>query len=224
MLRPNFIPRTLLGVGGARLFNIPGVVYPKEMLITKAGFNHKDGKPYTDPPLHWGITTNEAARLLGSTPSAARSWLHRHKIPFRIVCEEGQVMRLFWRKQSVLKHANMRLPVLSQRSEELVDSAETLRILGVGRSTLYRYEQRGQLNVVKVRISTSRGMRTCSFYKRAEVEHLADYITILRSKEADISCFRHRHRPTHVIPSMSHPTHSEFPVSKRKPRRNKKCK
>ena len=75
MVKPNFIPRNLRGVGGIRLFDLPGVFYPREVLVTKAGLDHKSGLPYKEPPIHWGITTGQAADILGLSASATRSLL-----------------------------------------------------------------------------------------------------------------------------------------------------
>ena len=225
MVKPHFIPRTLKGVGGIRLFDIPGVVYPKEMLITKVGLNHKNGRPYKEAPVSWGIPTSEAAAILHCTPSAARTWLHRRKVPFRIVGEEGQSLRLFWRKERVQALAEERLPVLEQRSVEMIDSVEAQRILGVGRSTLYRYERRGQLSVTKVRKPSPRGLRTCSYYHRTEVERLAQYLHSMRAKEAEMRSFRQVNRPSNrSAPSEPEITYAASSSTPRRARLNKKCK
>ena len=195
MVKPHFIPRSLRGVGGVRLFDIPGVVYPREMLVTKAGLDHKSGKPYTKSQKAWGVTTSEAADLLHCSTSAARNWLHRRKVPYRIVGEEGQSLRLFWRRERVIELAQQRWPVLRKRNSSLITSKEAQRILGIGRSSLYRYEQRGQLSVTKMRHTTAHGMRRCSYFKRAEVERLAKYLSSARVKEAEMRSFRRSNRP-----------------------------
>lgn len=209
MVRPNFIPRTLRGVGGVRLFDIPGVVYPKEMLVTKAGLNQKDGKPYREAP-GWGITSREAANILGCTPASARSWLHRRKVPFRIVGEKGQTLRLFWRKEKVLALAAKRLPVVKKCPSTLITSVEALKILRVGRSSLHRYQEKGQLQVMKVRKPSSKGLRKCSYFDRNEVEKLAGYLSALREKEAELDLLRRARRPYSLhrqVPDGSKPAH-----------------
>ena len=221
MVKPHFIPRTLRGVGGVRLFDIPGVVYPKEMLITKVGLNHKSGRPYKEAPVGWGIPTSEAARILHCTPSSARTWLHRRKVPFRIVGEAGQALRLFWSRSRVLALAETRLPVLQSRPESLINSTEAQRLLGVGRSTLYRYELRGRLSVIKMRQPSPRGLRPCSYYKRAEVKRLAQYMSSVRAKEEEIRTFRRTNRPAAAATRSSLSTASP---PKRKARLNKNCK
>lgn len=221
MVRPHFIPRTLRGVGGVRLFDIPGVVYPKEMLVTKTGLNQKSGRPYREAPRNWGIPTSEAARILGCSPSAARAWLHRRKVSFRIVGEEGQALRLYWHKARVEALAKKRLPVLRKKTDELVTSAEALRMLGVGRSTLYRYELRGLLSVTKVRKPSPRGLRTCSYYKRSELERMAKYLSSLREKEKEMQSFRKTHLPLRSDPQ---PPHQENITPSHNSPLNKKCK
>ena len=176
------------------------------MLITKVGLNQKSGKPYTEAPISWGITTNAAARILGCSASAARSALHRHKVPFRIVREEGQSLRLFWHKGRVQKLAERRLPVLSKKQDNLLDSTEAMRILGVVRSTLYRYERSGLLSVTKVRKPSSRGLRSCSYYRRADVIQLAEYLSHLRAKELEMRSFRQQYTPSHISPPPAAPT------------------
>lgn len=193
MVRPNFIPRTLRGVGGVRLFDIPGVIYPKDILVTKAGLNRKNGLPYTEPP-PWGITSREAASILGCTPSSARTWLHRRKVPYRIVSEKGQTIRLFWRKERVVALAEQRLPVVKKCPTSLITSREALCILHVGRSSLHRYQERGQLRVVKVRYPSAKGLRKCSYFNRSDVERLAKYLEAMREKEEELRLLRRHER------------------------------
>lgn len=194
MVRPNFIPRTLRGVGGIRLFDLPGVVYPKEMLVVKPGFNRKDGRPYPYVP-GWGLTSREAAALLGSTPSATRTWLHRRKVPYRIVGVEGQSLRMYWRKDRVLALARERNPIARQCPDTLILTDEARSILNVGRSTLMRYEQKGRLRVVRMRAPSNKGLRLHSFYERAEVEQLAKHLATTRAKESELNLLRRKHCP-----------------------------
>lgn len=195
MVKPNFIPRTLRGVGGVRLFNIPGVIYPKEVLVTKEGFDRKSGRPYKLVP-GWGLTSREAATMLGSTPPAARAWLHRRKVPFRIVSEAGKVMRLYWRKDRVEALAGSRNPVLRQRPDSYITTLEARRILCVGRSSLHRYQKNGKLTVTKVRIPSNKGLRLCSYFDRSEVEKLASMLNRVRLKEEELRRLRDSSSPS----------------------------
>ena len=214
MVRPNILPRTLRGVGGVRLFDIPGVVYPKEMLVTKTGLDRRNGQPYRESQ-GWGFSSREAAAMLGCTPASARTWLHRRKVPYRIVGREGQAQRLFWRKDKVQALADNRLPIVQSFPSTYISSDEALRILQVGRSTLQRLQERGQLKVIKVRCPSAKGLRKCSYYHRDEVERLAEYLNIMRRKEEEIK--RIRCKCYHTQPPLA-------PISSSLlPRRRKKC-
>ncbi len=186
MVRPNFIPRTLIGVGGVRLFNIPGVIYPEEMLKRHAGVKKKDGKPFHSVP-SWGITTKEAARILGCSPSAARVTLHKNKVHYRIVSSE-QSRRLYWRKSQVEKIRNDRLPEMREENHKLVNSQEAVKILGVARSSLQRYVQRGKLRAINVRyvIPNGGGARHRTYYERAAVLKLAYRLEAMRRHAAEL--------------------------------------
>ncbi len=181
MVKPNFIPRTLRGVGGVKLFDLPGVIYPQEVLRVKPGMNRKNGKPYTEPP-PWGISTREASVILGCTPAAARLSLHKHHVTYRLVSQPGHPMSLYWKKDQVLKLAQSRLPLIRQQPPKLITSAEALHILGVGRSSLHRYAMRGRLHVTQVRFMSSRGARRRTYFQRAEVVRLAHHLRALRKQ------------------------------------------
>lgn len=217
MVRPNFIPRNRRGVGGIRLFDIPGVIYPKEVLVPKPGLNHKDGRPYREVPC-WGITSREAATMLGCSPAAARTWLHRRKVPYRIVGEEGQTLRIFWRKERVMSLAETRLPIVHECPEPLISAVEAMRILHVGRSTLHRYQERGLLKVAKVRHPSDKGVRKCNYFVRKEVEQYAKHLEAVREKEAELD---HIRTDTRAHSPSATRTRAASTTSQRKPRKKK---
>lgn len=204
MIKPNIIPRTLRGIGGIRLFDLPGVIYPKEVLVAKPGFNRKDGRPYKYTP-GWGLTTRESAKLLGTTPSAARSWLHRRNVPYRIVGETGGILRLYWQKARVQTLANARLPIAPIKfPKNLISAEETRRRLQVARSTLARYEKNGRLRVVRMRARTSKGLRSRTFYHLTEVEHLADYLKASRQLEQKLLLLFNKKTLNPTSPARKH--------------------
>lgn len=186
MVRPNFIPRTLIGVGGVRLFDLPGVVYPKEMLRPARGMNRGSGKPYDKIP-DWGISTAEAADMLRSSRSSARAVLHRHKVGFRLVAPDGGPPRLYWRRSQVEALAARRVPMVKQCPKRMVDSATARTMLNVGRSTLYRYVQKKLLHEKQVRLVTPKGTRLKAYYLRAEVAKLAARMRAIRARERELS-------------------------------------
>lgn len=186
MVKPNYIPRTLVGVGGVRLFNIPGVVYPKEMLRPARGMDRGSGKPYDKVP-RWGIDTATAAGLLHSSRSSARAVLHRHKVGYRLVAVSGGPPRLYWRRSQVEALAARRGPLVKQCPARMVDSVTARAMLGVGRSTLYRYVHRRLLHEKQVRLVTARGTRVKAYYLRSEVAKLAARMRAIRARQLELT-------------------------------------
>lgn len=186
MVKPNYIPRTLVGVGGVRLFDMPGVVYPKEVLRVKRGMNRESGKPYTKIP-SWGIDTATAADMLHSSASSARAVLHRHHVGYRKVAVQGGAPRLYWRRSQVEAIAARRGPLVKQCPARMVDSETARKMLGIGRSTLYRYVRRKLLREKQVRLVTQRGTRVKAYYLRAEVAKLAARMRAIRAREKELT-------------------------------------
>lgn len=180
MVKPNFIPRTLIGVGGVRLFDIPGVIYPEEMLKVQRGVKKKDGKPFRSAP-KWGISTKEAAVMLGCSPSAARLCLHKHKVLYRVVSDEFS-RRIYWHRPQVEKIANARLPEMRGENRKLITSQEAVKLLGVSRSSLQRYIQRGKLKAINVRyvVPGGGGSRRRTYVERASVLKLSYKLAAMR--------------------------------------------
>lgn len=187
MIKPNFIPRTLKGVGGVRLFDIPGVIYPTEILRTRVGMDRKNGKPYDTVP-SWGISTREASELLKCSLSATRACLYKNKVTYRLVAEPGNVPRLYWKKSQVEQVALNRLPVVKESStdEKLVSSQEALKILQVGRSSLYRYAKAGRIHEIQVRQRSEKGLRRKSYFLKAEINRLAAHLNAVRIRNEEL--------------------------------------
>ncbi len=168
MVQPNFIPRTLKGVGGVRLIDFPGVVYPPEMLRVREGRDQSSGQPFTERPA-WGISSKEAANMLHCSESAARIALHKKHVRCRQVREPGASLCLYWDRRQVEKIASSRLPIQERAPGKMVDSQTAASMLEVGRSSLYRYSKKKWLHPVRVRLQTPAGLRIHVYYKRDEV-------------------------------------------------------
>ncbi len=168
MVQPNFIPRTLKGVGGVRLIDFPGVVYPPEMLRTREGRDRSNGEPYTERPA-WGISSREAAAVLHCSESAARIALHKKRVRCRLVKEPGTPGCLYWDRRQVEQIAGARLPIHESVPGKMVDSQEAADLLEVGRSSLYRYSKKKWLHPVRLRLQTPSGLRIHVYYRRDEV-------------------------------------------------------
>ncbi len=193
MVRPNFIPRTLKGVGGKRYLDIPGVIYPEKILRIRPGYNPKDGKPYQEAP-EWGISSREAAAILKCTSSAARAMLHQSKVPFRVVMDGKSPKKLYWNREAVLRVAGKRKPMVTKVSPRLVDSREALAILGRGRTALHRFTESGKLHPLQVRSSSESGVRLRNYYLRAEVVKLKHYLRAMEVKESELRLLAQEHK------------------------------
>ena len=183
-VRKDRIPRTLVGLGGVRLYNHPDVVYPARVLHARKGYMRSSGEAYREAP-EWGISTRQAARMLGCSESAARSYLHRHKVPFRAVAGQGRPCVNYWRRSCVLALVKQRGEIVKRRPARMMDAAQAMRELGVGRSTLQRYVLGGMLRQVKLRLLTGRGLKNRAYYPAAQVRWLAAHLRAVRAKEAE---------------------------------------
>ncbi len=182
MVKPNFIPRTLTGVGGKRYFDIPGVVYPKEVLKVKPGCSPKSGLPYTKPP-SWGITTEQAAEILGSSASAARIMLRRRRVTFQLVSRNNRPPIVFWHVEAVKKLALSKPPLISldeTSTLKLLTTEQAANLLKVGRSTIQRAMKAGKLRPVMVRIPSAQGARKRCYLKRSDI------LKLLRTRYAKL--------------------------------------
>lgn len=185
MIKPNFIPRTLRGVGGVRLYDIPGVIYPKEVLQAAKGREQSSGKPYTKVPA-WGITTREAAQLLSCTPAAARMAMQRHKVRYRMVMEPGNVPRLYWNRKEIERMAAKRLPVVTRIPAKMLTAEQACTLLHICRSSLHRYARKGRIREQRVRLMTKGGTRKMCLYLKADVKKLAARLNAIRAHEAEL--------------------------------------
>ncbi len=174
------LPRELIGVGGVRLYNIPGVIYPASML--RECDRKERGMPIIlQRAPSWAISTRQAAELLNCRPASARELLHRERVRFCRVAIGNYPPTVYWDKSRVRALVRRRKPVISVRPSRLVDSAEALAILGVSRNSLSRYARVGMLQRFRLRYLRSDGARLTYFYLRSEVEKLRMHRSASRS-------------------------------------------
>ena len=88
--RADSLPRTLIGVNGVRLINIPCVYYPPHMLTEKTQRERHLPVILSKPPA-WAISSRQAAEILGCKQSSTRELLHRERVRFCRVAEKGSV-------------------------------------------------------------------------------------------------------------------------------------
>ncbi len=186
MVQPNYIPRTLRGVGGVRLINLPGVVYPPEMLRAPESCDQKKKEAIHTQRPEWGISSRKAAELLHCSESAARIALHKKRVRCRVVREPGISACIYWDRKQVEKIAAARLPILESVPPRMVDSQTAASILQVGRSSLYRYSMKRWLHPVRLRLCTPSGLRVHVFYRRDEVMKLKLRLSALHMRMAEM--------------------------------------
>lgn len=172
MLAPRSLPRTLRGVGGVRLIDMPGVKYPDSMLKIRKGADARSGKPHAKPP-DWGISTQEASKKLGITLRATRALLNRHKSQHQLVAQPGRCPCMYWERRLVDGILAKRMPMVIRVPDKLCNAHEACFILLIGRSSLTRYVKRGLLKEYRLRHVTKTGVRLLSFFLRADVRKLA---------------------------------------------------
>lgn len=172
MLTRRSIPRTLRGVGGVRLINMPGVKYPDAVVYGRKGADVRSGKPYEKAP-EWGISTREAAGMLGISARAARALLNRHQVAYQLVARPGSSACLYWDRNLVQQMTARRMPMVSKVPDKLCSAHEACYLLMVVRSSLSRYVKQGLIKEYRLRLATSGGVRVLSYYLRAEIRKLA---------------------------------------------------
>lgn len=169
--RAGHIPRTLEGVGGVKLYDIPGVKYPTSMLAESS--QRKLGRTLLlNKAPSWSISARQAAAILGCLPSSARDLMHRANVRYCRVYDGTCPPRTYWDRNRVMSLARQRRPVINHKSPRLLTAAEAVEILGVSRNTLSRYVRSGALQQFRLRVRGTSGARLGCFYLRNEVEDL----------------------------------------------------
>lgn len=181
MVTPGFLPRTLRGVGGVRLINMPGVIYPEEVLHGPRGAVTGSGKAHDKIP-RWGVTSRQAAEMLGVTVRSARAILSRSNSKCQLVALPGEVACMYWDRRAVARLVAKRLPLVRKVPEKLCPAREACYILLISRSTLYRYVRRGLLKEYRMRHATETGVRVVTYYLRADVRKLSARKNAIRAR------------------------------------------
>ena len=172
MLSPRLLPRTLRGVGGIRLIDMPGIRYPDAVLHGPKGSDGVNGRAHTEPP-RWGVSSRQAAEMLGVSPRTARALLNHNKARFQLVAQKGTSACLYWDRRVVQRLVAKRLPLVKKIPDKLCSSREACYILMIARSTLLRYVKMKLLKEYTIRHVTATGVRCVSYYLRADVRKLA---------------------------------------------------
>lgn len=194
MVSPAWLPRTLKGLGGIRLINVPGVKFPDTAFRADKGMNPRTGKPFDYPP-HDTVSTLEASRILGRGISSTHTLMRKRSIPFYFVRHNGSGRTLlYWDRKAVNQLLRGLPPVQKHLPPTLVKAGDALLILGVVRSTLYRYVASGKLSEFRRRVMTTRGYRHQCLYLKSEVMKLKSWRNACREKSINWRSFRKEQR------------------------------
>lgn len=172
------IKKTLVGAGGIKLIQHPGLVFPSTALKANPMKHRKFRLQEHAPP--WGISTQEVMLLLHCSSSRVRQKLHEHQVHYVHVKRRSSPPSLYWNREEVEQIVRNELPITINTPKGCVNSETACQLLGLARSGLHRYAKKGTL---KTRIFRSRsrcGLRTRCFYVKKDVEALAKHLQALR--------------------------------------------
>ena len=156
-----------------RWANIPGVIYPKEVIQTRPRLSPENGEPYDAIP-SWGITAAQAAIIIGCSVSSARAAMKKKCVTSRLVAQEGRRSRFYWEKEQVEMIASERSRVsVSEVSDGLLGVIETAKALNVSRSSIHRAIKLGKLKPIFLRVQSSKGPRRCCYFTISDINNLA---------------------------------------------------
>ncbi len=181
----NLLPRTLRGVGGHFYIDHPGLTYPDAVLHAAEGMNRQTGKPYESAPSGC-ISSEEAAKILKISTKSARIQLHRLNTKYCMVREDGRRLQVYWYREAVEKLSKTRATEWKRIPVTMIDANEAMELLGVQRSSVFRYVQQGKLHEHRHRVKTRRGLRTKLFYDKDEVLRLAEHLMAVRQYQQQI--------------------------------------
>ncbi|MBR5875926.1 MAG: hypothetical protein IKZ10_03720 [Akkermansia sp.] len=176
MVRRNIIPRRLIGAHGVKLYDIQGLKYPVELL------QEEPEEDVADAPPAWGISTAEAAEILGCRPSSARDVMDKLEVRKQKVRREGLPPTWYWDKRQVETVAAARRDELRNIPARYMSAHEVSIYLGISRSTLFRYVRAGLLIAYSVRHRSEHGLRIKQFFLRDDVRRLRYHLNALRQR------------------------------------------
>lgn len=179
MVRRNIIPRRLIGARGVRLFDIQGLKYPAEMLRAV------EEEEVEDTPPAWGISTAEAAEILGCRPSSARMLLDKTEVRKCKVMRESKPPTWYWDKQQVCIVAEARRKEMREIPPKYMCAADVMCYLRISRSTLFRYVKDGLMEPVCIRHRTAQGLRLKHFFLRSDVRRFGYHLNAVKLKQRE---------------------------------------
>lgn len=120
--------------------------------------------------IDWGYTTDQISQKLGITPSAVRQYMHRHKIPHKLVCNPitGPAI-IFWDKSKVTPLINSYPRPLNKVPEGFITLQEAKMLLNVSSTSLNRLCKRYKVTTRTVKLAKNDIWRLHKVYKRDSI-------------------------------------------------------
>ena len=184
MTKPNRMKRTLIGAHGERFYDIPGLIYPEEVLLDNKEKVEKDADVCDEVP-PWGIHTKDAAKLLKCKDASARALLHKQGITHLKVRTPRGYITLYWHKNEIARWMQTRKKELKQIPKEFISTDVACQYLNVSTSTLHRYIQQFRLPVIHVRHRCSKGVRVKCFFLKSGLRRLHYHLQAIKMMHAD---------------------------------------
>ena len=181
MIRPNTIPRTLIGSKGERFYDIPGLVYPKEVLYPQPP-QQNEAEMINEPP-PWGISTKEAAALLNCRNSSARVLLRKHGITRVMVKRRMRPPISYWHKGEIEALMQRRVKEVDSMPTQYLSTDDACRQLNISHTTIYRFIRYGKIKGMRVRFRTEKGIRLRYFFRLSQVRLLKYHVEALKRKQ-----------------------------------------
>lgn len=179
MVRRNIIPRRLIGAHRVRLFDIQGITYPESVL------KEVPPEPIAPTAPEWGISTNEAAAILGCKPSSARDVMDKLDVRKVKARRHSFPPTWYWDKSQVEAIAASRLAVLSEIPRIYMSACEVCAFLRISRSTLYRYVRHGLLEVHPIYFRSAQHTCVKHLFLRADIERFRYHLNAVRIKKRE---------------------------------------
>lgn len=142
-------------------------------------------------PLDWGITTNQVARKMKISDSAARQLLHRHSIRNKVVRHPlRNTLQLFWNKKDVETLLRCRPGRTPRIPEGYMTTQEAATLLSLSKTSLARLHKRIKFPTKLIKLKQRKSERVHRIYKRDAL------IELLRNTRAAgftvTPCFEHQ--------------------------------
>ncbi len=160
--------KTFVGADGKLYIHNPKLVFPEHIKSRLV----RDIAEQEDESADAYMETHDIARMMGCSTSAARQYLHRHKVHYCVCGVKGVGKCNLWLRDDVARVLSRREPGCEHKPDEYMEMKDAQRLLGVVRSYIYKLARKGLVRQYKCRMKTRRGERVRCLYHRADLEHV----------------------------------------------------